>query len=73
MWKLFSKRKPAYDFSECETEILRLVAQGKRNKDIALELGMKEQTVKNQITKIFLKLGVKNRTQAALKFKGLTK
>jgi len=68
MWKLFSKRKPTYHFSECETEILRLVAQGKRNKDIALELGMKEQTVKNRITTIFLKLGVKNRTQAALKF-----
>jgi DNA-binding NarL/FixJ family response regulator len=68
MWKLFSKRKPAYHLSECETEILKLIAQGKKNKEIATELKISEQTVKNRITTIFLKLGVTNRTQAALKF-----
>jgi len=50
-----------------EMEILRLIAKGYPNKRIALELEMKLQTVKNHITAIFLKLGVQNRTEAALK------
>jgi len=53
--------------TEREAEILSLIAKGYSNKRIALELGMKLQTVKNVITKIFLKLGVENRTEAALK------
>jgi len=53
--------------TEREAEIVSLIAEGKSNKDIAIELGMAEQTVKNHITKIFLKLGVRNRTEAALK------
>ena len=64
MFRIF-RRKP--HFSEREVDILRLIVQGKKNKDIALELGIAEQTVKNHITKIFLKLGVKNRTEAAVK------
>jgi len=55
------------NLSDRENDILELIAQGKRNKDIALELGMTLQTVKNHITKIFLKLGVHNRTEAAVK------
>jgi DNA-binding NarL/FixJ family response regulator len=51
-----------------ESDILGLIAQGKKNKEIATELKISEQTVKNRITTIFLKLGVTNRTQAALKF-----
>lgn len=50
-----------------ETEILSLIAEGKSNKLIAVELGIKLQTVKNHNTTIFLKLGVQNRTQAAMK------
>jgi len=56
-----------------ESDILGLIAQGKKNKEIATELKISEQAVKNHYTTIFLKLGVTNRTQAALKFKGLTK
>ena len=55
------------ELTEREAEILSLMAMGKSNKLIALELGIKLQTVKNHITVIFLKLGVKNRTEAALK------
>lgn len=55
------------ELTDREMEILGLIAKGYPNKRIALELGMKLQTVKNHITKIFLKLGVENRTQAALK------
>ena len=50
-----------------ETEIANLMAKGYPNKLIAIELGMKLQTVKNHITNIFIKLGVDNRTEAALK------
>jgi len=55
------------ELTDREMEILGLIAKGYPNKRIALKLGMKLQTVKNHITKIFLKLGVENRTQAALK------
>jgi len=50
-----------------ELEILKLLVQGKRNRQIAVELGLKEQTVKNELRMIFLKLGVTNRTQAVIK------
>jgi len=54
-------------FTGRELQILELLAQGKRNKQIATELGTREQTVKNQFHRVFLKLGVTNRTQAAVK------
>jgi len=49
-----------------ETEILHLVALGKANKQIAHELGLREQTVKAHVSHILDKLGVQSRTQAAL-------
>jgi NarL family two-component system response regulator LiaR len=49
-----------------ETEVLRLVAQGLANKEIALELGIGEKTVKTHVSNILSKLGVLSRTQAAL-------
>jgi len=54
-------------FTRRELEILKLLVQGKRNRQIAVELGLKEQTVKNELRMIFLKLGVTNRTQAVIK------
>ncbi|GAI85925.1 unnamed protein product [marine sediment metagenome] len=50
-----------------ELEMLKLLAKGKSNREITMELGIKEQTVKNILNKLFLKLGVANRTQAAVK------
>ncbi len=55
--------------SEREIEILRLVAAGASNKEIADKLVIAEGTVKNHITNILGKLGVRDRTQAALKAK----
>jgi DNA-binding NarL/FixJ family response regulator len=49
-----------------ETDVLRLLAGGKANKEIALELVIGEQTVKTHVSNILSKLGVQSRTQAAL-------
>src|SRR5919199_2515527 len=52
--------------TERETEVLRLLARGKANKEIARELGIGEKTVKTHVSNILAKLGVQSRTQAAL-------
>lgn len=57
--------------SEREVEILQLLASGASNKEIAAALYIVEGTVKNHITNILGKLGVTDRTQAALKAKEL--
>jgi len=54
------------DLTEREKEILRLIALGGANKEIARKLGISEKTVKNHISNIFQTLHVNNRTQAAL-------
>jgi len=55
--------------SERELEILRLIAQGASNREIAGTLFLAEGTVKNHVTNILGKLEVRDRTQAALKAK----
>ncbi len=57
--------------SDRELDILRLLATGASNRDIAAQLVITEGTVKNHITNILVKLGVSDRTQAALKAKDL--
>lgn len=49
-----------------ETEVLRLLAEGLANKEIARALGIGEKTVKTHVSNILSKLGVLSRTQAAL-------
>lgn len=49
-----------------ELEILRCVANGMLNKQIAMELGISQQTVKNHMTSILRKLNVADRTQAVI-------
>ncbi len=49
-----------------EMEILQFVTRGMSNKQIALELGISHQTVKNHMTSILKKLDVEDRTQAAV-------
>ena len=57
--------------SERELEILALIARGASNKEIAGQLFIAEGTVKNHVTHILGKLGVRDRTQAALKAREL--
>jgi NarL family two-component system response regulator LiaR len=61
--------KPPSDdhhLTERETDVLRLVARGRANKEIASELGIGEKTVKTHVSNILSKLGLQSRTQAAL-------
>lgn len=53
--------------TERETEILRLMAGGYSNKEIANSLGVAEGTVKNHVSNVLSKLGVRDRTRAVLK------
>jgi DNA-binding NarL/FixJ family response regulator len=57
--------------SERELEILSLIATGASNREIADQLFIAEGTVKNHVTHILGKLGVRDRTQAALKAREL--
>ena len=52
--------------SDRETEVLRLLAQGYSNKEIASSLTLSDKTVKTHVSNILGKLGVPSRTQAAL-------
>lgn len=53
------------DLSEREIEVLRLLAQGGSNRDIADQLVLAEGTVKNHVSNILMKLHAANRTHAA--------
>ena len=52
--------------SKREMEVLSCVTQGMSNKEIARHLGISQQTVKNHVTSILRKLGLEDRTQAAI-------
>jgi DNA-binding NarL/FixJ family response regulator len=66
-----SERELVEPLSERELEILGLIARGGSNKEIADQLFIAEGTVKNHVTHILGKLGVRDRTQAALKAREL--
>lgn len=57
---------PASALTPRELEVLRLIASGMSNKEIARELGLNERTVKGHVSNILSKLGLADRTQAAL-------
>ncbi len=55
---------PSHPLTKRELEVLRLLAQGKLNKEIAVELAIKERTVKFHVSAVLKKLGAGNRTEA---------
>jgi DNA-binding NarL/FixJ family response regulator len=57
---------PFHPLSKREMEVLECVTLGMSNKEIASDLGISHQTVKNHVTAILRKLGVEDRTQAAV-------
>jgi DNA-binding NarL/FixJ family response regulator len=59
-------RLPGGTLTDRELEIVRLLAAGHDNRTIASRLALSEKTVANRLSEIFQKLGVTNRTQAAL-------
>jgi len=62
---------PRHGMSQQQWRILELLAQGLPNKEIARRLGIASSTVKNQLTVVFERLGVSNRTQAAIAARAL--
>jgi two-component system, NarL family, response regulator LiaR len=60
------KARPFDQLTKREREILELIANGRSNKRIALELGISEKTVKAHVGRVLAKLGVTDRTQAAV-------
>jgi DNA-binding NarL/FixJ family response regulator len=59
-------RRNEYSLTQRENDILALLAEGRSNRDIAQCLFLSEKTVKAHLAAIFRKLGVTNRTQAAM-------
>ncbi len=59
-------RAAVSDLSQRETDVIRLIADGLTNKEIGVRLRLSEKTVKNHVSKIFSKLRVSARSQAAV-------
>jgi len=59
------------DLTERESEVLALVADGRTNAEIASTLGVSLKTVQNHVSHVLAKLQVRDRTQAALRIRGL--
>lgn len=64
--EILQSRVPDSDLSPREREVLELIVGGRSNKEISAELGISQATVKTHIRVIFGRMGVNDRTQAAV-------
>ncbi|MBP0966417.1 MAG: response regulator transcription factor, partial [Oscillospiraceae bacterium] len=62
----FQQDAANFDLTARETDILRLICDGADNKEIAAKLFLAEGTVRNSISRLLEKLGLKDRTQLAV-------
>jgi DNA-binding NarL/FixJ family response regulator len=65
------RHRPPVDLTPRESEVLALVARGSSNGEIARELDLSLKTVQNHVSNVLAKLQVRDRTQAALRMRGL--
>lgn len=65
---LLERRRKGLQLTRRESDVAKLVAQGKSNRQIADSLGLREQSVKNLVSGIMRKLNCENRVQLALHF-----
>jgi two-component system response regulator DevR len=63
---------PFSGLSHQEKAVLELLGQGLTNKEIAAQMGLAEKTVKNYVSRLFMKLGMERRIQAAVLVSGWT-
>jgi DNA-binding NarL/FixJ family response regulator len=61
-----AQRRQRQELTERETEVLQLLTKGRSNKEIASALFVSEDTVKSHLKTLFAKLGVQDRTEAAI-------
>jgi DNA-binding NarL/FixJ family response regulator len=61
-----SEREPQVELSERELDVLRLIARGFENSEIAVSLNISPRTAKNHVSNILAKLGLPSRVQAAV-------
>jgi len=66
MSQALASRTPDSRLSTREREVLALVAKGKSNKEIAVDLGITEATVKCHVSVILMRLNASDRTQAVI-------
>ena len=73
--EIYARHDPSSELRPREKEVLSLIISGKSNKEIASSLNIAEGTVKCHVSAIFLRLGVTDRTQAAMiaRQRGLTR
>ncbi len=64
-----ARANPFVALTEREREVLELPSAGLSNKHIGLKLDLHEKTIKHHMTQIVTKLGVSNRTEAAMAFR----